>query len=49
MQMTDFLSETMENKGNATAFFEGWKKKELLTENSASSENILDENHSVLR
>ena len=27
MQMTDFLSETMENKGNATAFFEGWKKK----------------------
>lgn len=25
------------------------KKKELLTENSASSENILDENHSVLR
>lgn len=30
-------------------FLRAGKKKELLTENSASSENILDENHSVLR
>lgn len=45
--MTDFLAETMESRGNVLLFLRAVKK--LLTENSVFSENILDENHNVLR
>lgn len=47
VQMTDFLAETMESRGNVLLFLRAVKK--LLTENSVFSENILDENHNVLR
>lgn len=47
VQMTDFLAETMESRGNVLLFLRAVKK--LLIENSVFSENILDENHNVLR